>query len=278
MIAFYVQGGGLGHLTRTHALIQQLQIDPKAVLIITPSAFNHYFKQYVFVSISWNDSPAAWSNTVIQVLTTHGISECYIDAFPLGIKGELIAVYKAFPRVSFLYACRILKWNRYLKAMPETFTPFFDKTFVLEKIYDAHLEWVHSSTTQTEVMQLPVHFPKEHRRLHKGPYVLVVHSGGKEDVIALCRKVKFDVGDTTLPIYVFTQVSVVFDDERFQFRMKAYPVHQYFQYAARIYTAAGFNLMNELRPYQEKHRVFPLDRLYDDQFFRSKHRPAFLTE
>ena len=82
MIAFYVQGGGLGHLSRTDTLIQHLKLHSSEVLIITPSAFTHHFKQYNFVSISWEDQPETWSKILIAQLVSCKIRECYIDSFP----------------------------------------------------------------------------------------------------------------------------------------------------------------------------------------------------
>ena len=48
MHVFYVQGGGLGHLTRVDSLIVKLSIPIEDVLIITPSTFTTYFKDYAF--------------------------------------------------------------------------------------------------------------------------------------------------------------------------------------------------------------------------------------
>jgi len=109
LIAFYVQGGGLGHLSRTAAVLEYLKIPVGKVLLITPSNFAHYFKQYTTVSLAWEDPPKVWADHIEHLLTENHISECYVDAFPLGLKGELIPVYKALPKVAFTYTCRILK-------------------------------------------------------------------------------------------------------------------------------------------------------------------------
>jgi len=101
-------------------------------------------------------------------------------------------------------------------------------------------------------------------------YTMLVHSGGAKDVAVLCELIQKTAPTAELPVYVFTQVHVEFDDPRFHFRNKEYPVAQYFKHAKHIYTAAGFNLMQELQAYRHKHTVFPIDRLYDDQWFRAK--------
>jgi len=275
LIAFYVQGGGLGHLSRTHRLIQHLQIKPEEVLIISPSSFKNYFKHYQFITISWNDNPVNWSKILLHQLTKHAIKRCFVDAFPLGIKGELIPVYKAFPEIAFIYTCRILKWKKYMSAMPESFIPNFKKTIVLEELYEEHFNWVKDTSQEIDCIQLFIELPKKHLQLVDTPYILVIHSGGKNDVVDLCKKVAANVTNTATPIFVFTQVSVVFDDKRFKFRVNEYPIEQYFRHATHIYTAAGFNLINELVAYHKKHTIFPIDRLYDDQVFRTQNRTTF---
>lgn len=278
MIAFYVQGGGLGHLSRTHKLINLLKIDAKEVLIITPSQFTHFFKQYQFVSISWHDGSSAWTKTLLQVLMDNSIQSCYIDAFPLGIKGELIPIYKALPHISFNYTCRVLKWKKYQNDIPEAFAPNFKRTILLEKIYEDHYDWIKANSSKIEAIQLPVFDTTKQVRLTEAPFILVIHSGGKEDVIRLCEKAKAAEKNSFTPLFVFTQVSIELEDERFQIRLAEYPIEQFFQYADKIYTAAGFNLMNELAPYHKKHVAIPIDRLYDDQYFRTKNRGALLMK
>ena len=269
MIAFYVQGGGLGHLSRTDTLIQYLNIPSQEVLIITPSVFTHHFKQYSFVSISWEDSPETWFKNIVEQLIAYKIKVCHIDAFPLGIKGELIPVYKALPHISFKYVCRILKWEKYLKEMPKGDWPYFTETLLLEKIYASHETWVRK--TSKVIRRISLKKPAVNPvALIASPYLMLVHSGGKNDVMALCQKVKEATEGLEIPVYVFTQVSVDFADERFHMRIQEYPVTQYFKHAKHIYTAAGFNLLCELATFKKQHTIFPLDRLYDDQYFRAK--------
>ncbi len=269
MIAFYVQGGGLGHLSRTTALIQQLGIPPKEVVIITPSAFTHYFKQYSFAAISWETAPEDWTAQICNLLTHYAVKQCYIDTFPLGLKGELIGVYTQLSTISFHYICRILQWENYLSAMPKAYTPRFASILRLENLYASHENWVQqaSATIQPLTLNKPTPIPVA---LIPDDYVLLVHSGGKKDVLALCQQLKNNRKYPEIPVYVFTQVNPGFDDKQFHFRIKEYPVNQYFKHAKHIYTAAGFNLMNELRAYKAKHTAFPVKRLYDDQYFRIK--------
>ncbi|MFK7813893.1 MAG: hypothetical protein AB8B59_15465 [Maribacter sp.] len=278
MIAFYVQGGGLGHLSRTHKLIQYLKIDAKDVLIISPSNFHRYFKQYQFITISWQATPEEWSNRLIRELKVNAIQKCYIDTFPFGLKGELTAVYKALPEISFILNCRILQWKKYVSAISREFTPNFSQAIVLERLHNDHYTWIKTVSRKVDQIQLPTTTPKKHIKLANVPYGIIIQSGNKDDVINICQKVKTDTHKSPIDIFVFTQVLATFEDEQFHFRIQEFPVHQYFKHASKIYSAAGFNLMNELAPYQEKHTIFPLERLYDDQFFRAQNSASLFLK
>lgn len=64
-----------------------------------------------------------------------------------------------------------------------------------------------------------------------------------------------------------------FKHPRFEVHRALFPVQQYFQHAEKIYTAAGFNLIQELDHFSEKHVAFAIDKLYDDgQYYRLQHR------
>ena len=48
-----------------------------------------------------------------------------------------------------------------------------------------------------------------------------------------------------------------------------YPAWPLFARAERIVTAAGCNVMRQLAPWPERHRVLPFPRRFDDQFTRA---------
>jgi len=268
MHVFYVQGGGLGHLTRVDKLITTLKIPKNTVKIITPSCFTHYFKDYKFAKLSWSNTPMYWTKQVIAIIKETNISAFYIDTFPLGIKNELAIVYNTFPNLNYIYISRVLKWEPYIKTVSIEQSIVFTNTIVLEQLYTTHLNWIklHSvSVTNLSLKSVsvtPIAFMDT-------PYIMVVHSGGKDDVLKICNKaIEDNKANKNSSIIVFTQVDIKLNDERVIMLKNVYPVSKYYEYANKIYTAAGFNSVQELQFYKEKHVVIPLGKLFDDQFFR----------
>lgn len=269
MIAFYVQGGGLGHLARTEKLIYTLGLKTDEFLIITPSQFCHYFPQFTFVHLAWDDAIISWQETISKTFVESDITHCYVDAFPLGINGELIPIYNDFKNISFTYVARILKWEKYISSLSPFKKPFFQESLLLETLYDSHKNWIKQTSekvTQLSLKQLPL--PELTMTLQE-PYELIVHSGGKKDVLALCDFVQKQRLSRN-SIYVFTQVDLPIMPANFSLKKDVYRVGSAFAKAEKIYTAGGFNLMNELKEYRNKHVAIPLERMYDDQAFRIK--------
>ncbi|MDY8136031.1 hypothetical protein [Aquimarina sp. 2201CG5-10] len=268
MHVFYAQGGGLGHLTRINKLIKTLEIPNSDVLIITPSAFTKYFEVYTFVKISWNETVGNWSKTIKNTIKYHNITTFYVDTFPFGIKGELNTVYKTFPKLEYVYISRLLKWQNYLDSILVKASIKFSKTIVLEVMYPEHMIWIENNSKKTENILLQNNNISSIPFLDK-PYVLIVHSGGKKDVLKICNQaIKEYQNKPEIVIVVFTQVDINIKDSRILIYKDVFPVSMYFKHAEKIYTAAGFNSIQELKHYKEKHVAIPLYKLFDDQFFR----------
>ena len=268
MYLFYVQGGGLGHITRIHSLIKKLHIASEKVSIITSSSFTEYFKEYTFVKMSWNESADNWSKIIIDTMRNYEDFICYIDTFPFGIKGELFQVYKTFPNIEYKYVSRILKWQNYLDALPEEITVQFSETLLLERLYPEHFHWIQQHSKKTTQLTLD-YGPVSPAPFLNSPYAMVVHSGGKEGVLHIIHRALEDLQTKPhLTLVVFTQVDIGINNSRIIIHKNVYPVSKYYPHAEIIYTAAGFNSMQELRSYRYKHIAIPLEKLYDDQFFR----------
>ena len=272
MHIFYVQGGGLGHLTRTHALIKTLRIPAKDVRIITPSAFTGYFKEYTFIKISWNAVTSRWSKVIIDTVLSYDNITFYIDTFPFGLRGELFQVYQTFPNIEYIYISRILKWQKYLGTLPERNSIEFSETILLEELYPEHLSWIQQHSKKTKQLTLNYE-PVSPTPFLDSPYVMIVHSGGKEDVLYIANRALEDLqNEPHITLIIFTQVNISIHNPRIIIHQNVYPVAKYYHHAEIIYTAAGFNSIQELREYKDKHIAIPLEKLYDDQFFRNANR------
>ncbi|MAQ75303.1 MAG: hypothetical protein CL613_03090 [Aquimarina sp.] len=272
MHIFYVQGGGLGHLTRTHALIKTLRIPAKDVRIITPSAFTGYFKEYTFIKISWNAATSRWSKVIIDTILSYDNITFCVDTFPFGLRGELQKVYKTIPEINCTYISRILKWQKYLGTLTEKNSIEFSETILLEELYPEHLTWIQQHSKKTTQLTLDYE-PVSPTPFLDIPYAMIVHSGGKEDVLHIIHRALEDLqNNSEIPLVVFTQVDISINNSKIIIHQNVYPVSKYYHHAEIIYTAAGFNSIQELREYKDKHIAIPLKKLYDDQFFRNANR------
>lgn len=271
MHIFYVQGGGLGHLTRIDKLIRFLRIRIEDVLIVSPSQFTHHFKSYSFEKLPWNTSVNKWAEIIEAILLKTKVDTFYIDTFPLGIKGELIPIYKKFKTLNCIYISRILKWDFYIKNKSEAYLKIFNETILLEQLYANHLDWIKLNSKKISHIDLSSFYSsKPQINLIKEPYVLVILSGPKKDVLELCNSALKDIKNIKHPILVFTQIDIDFKNPRFIVKKNNFPVNQYFKYASHIYTGTGFNSIKELLPYKNKHTCIAFQKLYDDQFYRKK--------
>lgn len=268
MHVFYAQGGGLGHLARVDRIIKTLEIPKRDVIIITPSVFTNYFKEYQFVRLLWKEHHYDWAKKIEQVISKYAVTHFYVDTFPFGLKGELNLVYSTFPKLTYIYISRVLKWDFYLESVAQNVPITFQETIILESLYDEHLYWLrlHSKSVTTLALNFESVTPIA---LINSPYVLIVHSGGKDDVLKICNRAIEDYKNhLDTRIVVFTQVDIQIENENVLVNRDVYPVSQYFEHAQKIYTAGGFNSVQELKQYKEKHVIITLDKLYDDQEFR----------
>nr|WP_321226157.1 hypothetical protein [uncultured Psychroserpens sp.] len=268
MHIFYAQGGGLGHLTRVDKIIKSLEIPKEKVIIITPSVFTDYFVGYQFVRLLWNEYHFDWTKKIEKVISTNEVTYFYVDTFPFGLKGELNLVYSTFPKLKYIYISRILKWEYYLNAISTKVLIRFKDTLYLEDLYDSHLNWIENHSEKITPLYLD-YSQDQSLSLMDEPYVLVVHSGGKEDVLKICNQaIENYKAFPNTKIMVFTQVDIQFENVNIIVNKAIFPVSQYFKHALKIYTACGFNSIQELKAYKEKHVVIAFDKMFDDQKFR----------
>ncbi|MCV6629475.1 MAG: hypothetical protein OIF50_06415 [Flavobacteriaceae bacterium] len=270
---FFIEGGGLGHLSRVDKCIRLHNWDPKDCILLTHSVFYKYFPRYTWKYTKWDNKSENLSRLLYSQLTALHDALVYIDTFPCGMTGNLITVFHDFPKHRYILLARILKWQDYLHAMDlSNFSIHFEKVLLFEHVPKDQFSWLqtHASTVE-HIENLPLYDgPKQ--ALLDSPHILLIQSGGRKDVERLLQWVQLQEKQQqkVLPLFVFTQVPFETKDKNVHFVYNQYPVQQYFEAATRIYTAAGFNLMQELQNYKHKHHAYPLDRKYDDQKLRLK--------
>ena len=233
MIVYYAVGGGLGHVTRARRVLDALRIDD-AVIVASARADERVTGRYPVVDSLQSLSP----------------DRIIVDAFPLGLRGELAGV-----DVPLDYVARLLRWDEYRRCVPHPL-PRFGTTYLVEPV-------THEVPSE-RVIELRLSVEDRHSCLSY-PYWLVVHSGPEDEVqelIAYAEELQRIEGDESR-IVVVSQCGIGID---------VIPACSLFADATRIVSAAGFNVMLETEPYRDKHHVVPMPRRFDDQFARAARR------
>jgi hypothetical protein len=108
---------------------------------------------------------------------------------------------------------------------------------------------------------------------------LIVHSGPEDEVrelVAYAEELCRIENEPPRRILVATRCDLELPGG--YERIDAYPVDHLYPHAAKIISAAGFNVMLETAPWRDKHHVLPFARKFDDQFFRAAARKRFAPE
>jgi len=251
MIAYYALGSGLGHATRARRVLDALGIGD-AVIVAAVA-----------------DERVTGRYRVVDSLRGLKPERIIADAFPLGLFGELAEV-----DVPLDYVARLLRWDEYRRCVPHPL-PRFGTTYVVEPVtHEVPCERVVDLTGSAGVLAgWTGGVPPPPRRDGAQPavettalrYWLVVHSGPEEEVrelVAYAEELQRIERDST-PIVVVSQCGIGID---------LVPASGLFAHAARIISAAGFNVMLETEPYRDRHHVVPMPRRFDDQFARAARR------
>lgn len=275
MKLFYSVGGGLGHLTRFTAFVNTLQLD-EPVTIIASSPFardsrvidqRHKILIPPFRAARTRDDLVVWLQQVIDEIKP---DQVYIDAFPAGILGELSQVVFSSHTELFLLA-RIIKWPVYKERIP-VFNLSFKKVFRLETLNSEYELFLrdHCLTMQDMTLQRP-QINQDFSQIPQDCW-LVIHSGPDSELETLLKTVSADLEQQSAKpevVVIYPGRRPEFVPESFSF-YSFYPVFSAYPRAARVYSAAGFNMVEQMRPFRSRHYVMPFDRILDDQFERCR--------
>ena len=197
--------------------------------------------------------------SIVTCVPESPVDRMIVDAFPGGLEGELCGL-----DVRMDYVARLLRWNEYRRCVPGEL-PRFGTTYIVEELTSDHLAFVQAHSERVEFLELPVDAPRNDVPMED--YWLVVHSGPEHEVrelVAYAAEL-----DPAARIVVASPYAV----EGYE-HVEAYPASQLFPAAARIVSAAGFNVMLETEAWRDKHLVVPFPRKFDDQFLRAARRRA----
>jgi len=171
-----------------------------------------------------------------------------VDAFPCGVTGELRDLDMPMD-----YVARLLKWDAYVEATGAVM-PHFETTYVVEPVTHA----IDSAHFVDLDLSEPPHIAEEE------DFWLVAHGGDDDEV-------------QHLTAYAQELQSIEGIDAPIVVARRMFPLAPLLARAARIVSAAGFNIMLETHAWRQKHHVVPLPRRYDDQFTRAARRRKLLS-
>jgi len=271
MIFFYALGGGLGHFLRARAVLNTFFFGKPALILSSCKRAEEFpplpgtalikppigIKGQVFVD---------WLEGLFQL---HSPELLCVDAFPLGLFGEIPGLAMSSVKKKFLFA-RLINFPAYHRACGKA-SFLYDRAYLCETLTAMHLrELSRYSIDLREIELIEPHVSSHAYALPRRPFWLVDHSGSLEELESLleyqrelARLEQFE-GQTFIHS-IETGLSLLPHEalSEFLFTPLLYP------FASRIFTACGFHAMREAQQFPEKHSFVPFERKFDDQFIRA---------
>ncbi|MGK7393831.1 MAG: hypothetical protein ACNS62_04630 [Candidatus Cyclobacteriaceae bacterium M3_2C_046] len=271
MTLYYAMGGGLGHLTRSRVLLQNLSIkDYKVVTACDYATMVFPREELIIVPPEIRQNSRRYQEWISKLLNRRMYQHLIIDTFINGIMGELTR--ESCSHFKFVtYATRRLKWENYkakFSAMP------LSRAILLESLQPDHLETIRqncndlsSFSLQYPTYSLPISWRNHLASIGK-PVWLIMHSQPHDELdqlvqyageIARLQEVDPYFLVISLCQYQLNQTGKV---------VNYFPGWSFYQNAAAIFTGGGYNSVYQ--PHQPKipHFFLPFPRKYDDQFWR----------
>jgi hypothetical protein len=269
MILYYAVGGGLGHLTRGRRVLEILGLEKQAAFV-TASPFARDVRvtggiPVIEVPPHLEHAPLEHRTWLRDLVRERAPERLIADAFPAGIQGELSDLPVVMDHVA-----RILRLDEYRRVSENL--PRFETTWMVEELAPDHEALLRAQSERVITLDLT---PALTERVAAESFWLIVHSGPEEEVLELVAYAEnlrdlADVRPERIVVASRCSVSLPIGFEA----TDEVPVTHLFPSAARIISAAGFNVMCETAAWADKHHVVPFPRRFDDQYLRASRRRA----
>jgi hypothetical protein len=254
MIVVYAMGGGLGHLVRARRVLAALEPGATRAAVITASSLAGAvaFDPSIEVIVAPRNRGAfgGWLRKTLKALSPDTVA---IDAFPLGIFGEL-ADHSVLPAAKLVHVARLLRWDAYRAAFAGT-PRRYDASFVVEALTPAHAAFLEAHSARVAPLSLGAPEPFA---LRTGAPWLISHAGSENEVDAL---------------YAFAQREAVRlgESPTYLLRTPRSQPEATGPFGALV-TACGFNSMCEGESAGTRHFFLPMARQFDNQELRAARR------
>lgn len=259
----YAAGGGLGHLTRTLALLRAAP--PAGVRETRILASSHLAPlarplapcPLDTIPTERFQTPHAYHRWLEEYLARHAIERIVLDTFPWGITGEWGQVAPRLPR---LLVARRLNWHAYLERVGQPRVPFPQAALLIEPQPSEYAERLANEADCT-VLEAPILLmpPLPHPLLAiPTSNWLVIHSGPPEEQRQLLSWARARMAAAGYPDQP--------PDTLFP-QQGCYPAEAVLDHYRHVVSAAGYNSAAQARlaPPERRHWLHPFPRRFDDQ-------------
>lgn len=275
MILYYCMGGGLGHITRYSKFVKHL--DELPVVLTNCELVKTGAIRLNALKVE-SPNPLVTLNAINLSLWVKEMIKQYkpdrliVDSFPAGILGELCLIdKKEFDDVKLEYIARILKIPQYRKRLQSTL-PKYNIVYKTEKITDEHQHFIDEMESNVVKLELNYDLQKNTFDDFNENRWVVIHSNTGNELQQLYELAI----DTALLQKKSPELIVISPGSRPEFLAKSvihkdlYPADAILYSSGKVISAAGFNMMHQMKKIQHRHIVLPMQRPLDDQFFRCK--------
>ncbi len=275
MNIYYANGGGLGHLTRARAFLHQLGIE-RETAILTSSKFAEDKRivgdiKIMKVDENFVQNKPEYQEFLQNIFSENKVEKIFLDSFPVGIIGEFADF--DFGDAEVFYIARLLRWKNYSHLLNSKI-PHFQKTFVLENLYSEHQKFIEKRSKELVNLKLIYpNFETQDEKLaqkiiaEKFPFWLIVHAGNENETLELLNYAEemCEIERAKVDLILISPNQTFYKNS-----FDIYPASMLFPFAERIFTACGFNIIQQTKNVRHKHFFLPFERRFDNQFLRAK--------
>lgn len=271
---YYCFGGGLGHFTRFVAWCNTTGEKPLLLTNCPAATDTRLLPAGVTCLMPENsvinrDGLREWlKNTVLE----HRPVRLIIDAFPGGIFGELCELPE-LASVECIYLARILQLEKYLQRTGQFRLPQLSSIVELEKLRPEHQAFnrqLCSKISKIELIDPPARVVEHIARQLPAEFSLILHSGPDNEVEELCRYAleTGEIKGSDNSFVVISPGSRPASCPATALHFNLWPADWLIARANSVFSAAGFNIIRQMKGIKKRHYVMPFQRALDDQFFR----------
>jgi hypothetical protein len=259
MILYYAVGGGLGHISRSLAILNRSPWLAERTRLMTSSAL---------AGLAVGASPCPVDHIAGEIIASkrkyaaflsgyikrHRVRLVIVDTFASGIVGEWGWVRLSIP---VLLVARHVKWKEYVERISGGTDVAPAHTLAVEPLDDEQAEAL-GNCGEVSQMDSPITMEQPDRGGSKRE-ALVVHSGPVEELAEL-KKIAQERVCGAEAVEVFSPGRGV------------YPVESFIRDYSTIVSGAGYNMsaLASQAPPGVTHILHPFERRFDDQFLRAR--------